>query len=90
MNTCRKVNQQFSCYLEGDLDAPKQAEVEAHLQECVSCRAELERFQRLLGLLEELPPPASAGWSLDEFRAARAACQRRKQRRPDSGRAGAD
>jgi hypothetical protein len=80
MMTCRKVREWLSQYLEGDLDRRAQGEVEAHLEGCASCRSERERFQRVVALLEELPPPASSGLSLGEFRAALAARQAARQR----------
>ena len=66
---CRKMRQQFSLYLEGDLGARKRAALEAHLQTCASCCWELERFRGLVSLLEEPDPVTPPGVSVEDFRA---------------------
>lgn len=78
--TCRKVREWFSHYQEDDLKPRAREEMEVHLERCAPCRAELERFQRAVALLEEPPSSASSGLSLDEFRAALAARQAAGQR----------
>jgi len=46
------VNQWLGAYLDGELNADKQRMVEAHLETCRSCRAELEELKSLSNLLE--------------------------------------
>jgi anti-sigma factor RsiW len=50
----------FSDYLEGELSPQEQQELSAHLQECESCRAELEDLRKTMSSLSglmTLPPP---------------------------------
>ncbi len=44
-------------YLDGELDQRSQIEVQAHLETCPACRAELEEMRRLSHLLRAAPRP---------------------------------
>jgi anti-sigma factor RsiW len=46
---------QLSAYVDGELTPHEAGEVEAHLAQCESCRAELDRLQSLKSLLGRLP-----------------------------------
>jgi anti-sigma factor RsiW len=54
----------LSAWVEGDLSAAERARVEAHLDGCASCRAELEALRRTILLSAELgdAPPARDLW----------------------------
>ena len=54
----------FSDYLDGELSPEQTREVKAHLDECATCRAELEALERTLQSLSglrPLPPPPDFG-----------------------------
>ena len=55
--------EKLSAFALGALDADEVPALEAHLQSCASCRAELEEYRAIGdGLLMALPPrPPSAG-----------------------------
>lgn len=58
---CEEVRQLLPFYLEGDLPATSQQALAGHLENCPSCRRELEELQlttTLLATWEELEPPA--------------------------------
>ena len=44
-------------YYDGELSPARRRQVEAHLNECAECRAELEEKRQLSALLEEVPLP---------------------------------
>jgi predicted anti-sigma-YlaC factor YlaD len=44
-------------YYDGELSPARRRQVEAHLNECAECRAELEERRQLSALLEEAPLP---------------------------------
>jgi len=46
------VERELLAYLDGELEAREQARVEAHLEKCARCAAELERLQALQGELD--------------------------------------
>ncbi len=50
--------EQLSALLDNELPAAERAELEAHLQSCAACRAELESLRRASALLRALPQPA--------------------------------
>ena len=52
---CLKVEEQFSAYIEDELDYQAVREFEAHLSTCESCRRELTLFRESLDLLRQLP-----------------------------------
>lgn len=56
------LREKLSAYALGALDADEVPALEAHLQDCASCRAELEQYRAISdGLLTALPPrPPSA------------------------------
>jgi anti-sigma factor RsiW len=58
---CKRLEPALHEWLEGWLDAPACAAVEAHLRRCLVCRAKLEAWQAVGRALRELPPlPAPA------------------------------
>lgn len=60
--THARLERQLSAFLDNELPAEEATAVQAHLVQCVSCRAELERLQRvkrLLGMLPEILAPAT-------------------------------
>lgn len=50
--------EQLSALLDNELADAERAELEAHLQSCAACRAELESLRRASALLRALPQPA--------------------------------
>ncbi len=62
-------------YALGSLDAQERAEFEGHLETCASCRAEVQSFREVTGLLAQsvAPPPAAPPRELRQrvLRAAR-------------------
>ena len=52
---CLKAEEQFSAYLEDELDYQAVRVVEAHLNACESCQREFARFRESLNLLHQLP-----------------------------------
>ncbi|HEY3219241.1 MAG TPA: anti-sigma factor [Gemmatimonadales bacterium] len=60
-------------YALGSLDAEERAEFERHLETCASCRAEVQSFREVSGLLAQTVPPATPPAELREriLRAAR-------------------
>jgi hypothetical protein len=50
--------EQLSALLDNELPAAERARLEAHLQSCAACRAELESLRRASALLRALPQPA--------------------------------
>lgn len=61
---CDKARWLINPFLEGELDGPRAAEMEAHLASCTACRSELAGLRRSISLLEALPslapPPGLA------------------------------
>ncbi len=58
---CDRVRWLLSPWLESELDGPRVAEMEAHLDSCQACRSELRGLRLSVSLVEELPslkPPA--------------------------------
>lgn len=53
----KHVTEWLNAYLDSELKDSQVQQVEAHLVECESCRAELEALARLSSLLHEVPPP---------------------------------
>ena len=52
---CLKAEEQFSAYLEDELDYQAVRAFEGHLSTCESCRQEFTRFRESLDLLHQLP-----------------------------------
>lgn len=52
---CRPVAELLSAYLDGEVDAGERTRVEAHLEVCEACRAELESLRATAGMLHRLP-----------------------------------
>jgi anti-sigma factor RsiW len=70
--TCQP--EQVTAYVDGTLDAPTREEVETHLAECGSCRAQADEENEIRERLRALPPvPLPSGLELDVRRRLRAA-----------------
>lgn len=81
MNRCQEILPLLSCRASGPLDRDDEALVSEHLEQCGSCRAELEREEALLAELA-LPPPSPELSAAVERLSGRAATQwRRGERR---------
>ena len=52
---CLKAEEQFSAYIEDELDYQAVRAFEGHLSTCESCRRELTLFRESLDLLHQLP-----------------------------------
>jgi len=52
---CEDVREELMALLDEELSSGQKAEVEDHLSGCPSCRKELDRLHRTLGLLASLP-----------------------------------
>jgi anti-sigma factor RsiW len=48
-------NEQMSAFLDGEVDDVRRAEIQAHLRDCPSCAAELDRLEAVSRLLMEAP-----------------------------------
>ncbi len=61
---CDKARCLFNPSLEGELDGPLAAQMEAHLASCAACRSEMEGLRHSISLMETLPslipPPGLA------------------------------
>ena len=55
--SCRKTRNLLSAYLDGQVSAPEDAGVAAHLRNCAACQHELEAIQFTSQLLSSLPVP---------------------------------
>ncbi|HVT65630.1 MAG TPA: zf-HC2 domain-containing protein [Mycobacteriales bacterium] len=51
---CNEATMSLGVYLVGSLDPAERAEVDAHLQECAACRAELDEIAMLPSVLDKL------------------------------------
>lgn len=74
------VGDDLTALLDGALPAARQAQVEAHLAGCASCRGERDRIARALSAIAALPapPPPSPGFEQRFYaRLAREAPRRR-------------
>ena len=62
---CKTIQEKLDVYLAEGLRATDQRQVEAHLQSCPDCRAELARLKQLLALLksDSTIPPVPEGFS---------------------------
>jgi anti-sigma factor RsiW len=56
--TCREVGRHLSGYVDGAMSVERHAGVRAHLNDCSSCRADLEAYSRLSRVLAEAIPIA--------------------------------
>lgn len=56
---CPSVQDHLSAYLDAEVPEELRRELEAHLEACAACRAELALLQRLDLAFAELPLPAS-------------------------------
>ena len=57
--TCAQYRRWFSPYVDGLLDGPSRAQLDAHLQGCAACRGELVSLQQMLRALQAMEPPAT-------------------------------
>jgi len=62
---CKTIQQKLDLFLAEELTATGRKQVEAHLQSCADCRAELARLKQLLALLkgDAALPPVPEGFS---------------------------
>lgn len=62
---CPEIRERLHAYLDGEAPAAEQLEIEAHLLECSSCRAEFESLRRLVGAVRAAQPlyPVPVGLS---------------------------
>ena len=51
------VSEWLSAYYDGELASNRRRQVDIHLQECLTCRAELESYGKLASLLKAAPVP---------------------------------
>ncbi len=61
-NRHRRLRDQLSAYIDGELDASAAERLEHHLAECGRCRQEMEQLRATVAALQELPavePPRS-------------------------------
>jgi hypothetical protein len=78
----REVQQLLPWYGTGKLDEAERAVVEAHLEECAECRAELDAESGLTAALAAASPDVETGWASLEARALRSMPPPRRARRP--------
>ena len=55
---CQEIRQALSFYLDGVLTPQERALVEAHLEQCKGCSAELDALEHTIGLVRRLPVEA--------------------------------
>jgi len=79
---CEELNENLEAYIDGELDAGRSGEVEAHLAGCSACREEMVRAKRIVFELRDLParkcPESVAGRVLNRIGQA----DERRQARP--------
>lgn len=68
MKSCRKIKKELVAYLSLQLNEQQKTEVEHHLRECMPCRKELERLQKVLSAVNSFKEEAqsalgSVDWS---------------------------
>lgn len=56
--TCREVGRHLAGYFDGAMPAQRHAVVHAHLNDCSSCRADLEAYSRLARIMADAAPVA--------------------------------
>ena len=61
MLSCEEAKSRLSAHLDGELSGEERRELEAHLEACAACRAELEVLRRLDKAFEVLAEPAPSG-----------------------------
>jgi anti-sigma factor RsiW len=54
---CRKLLEQLSEYIDGELDPAGCAAIESHTEDCATCRAFIESLRRTVDLIHRLPRP---------------------------------
>ncbi|HEV3201444.1 MAG TPA: zf-HC2 domain-containing protein [Bryobacteraceae bacterium] len=52
----RHISRQLAAHLDGQLSQPEARQAELHLEQCPRCRAEYDRVNRGMALMEHLPP----------------------------------
>ena len=60
-----RAREQFSAYLEGELEASARAAVDQHLGSCITCRTELAHLRATLGRLGDLRAKAPGSFLAD-------------------------
>lgn len=59
---CSRISEQLGFYIDGTLDERMRDQVEAHLEGCAECRAELASLKMLIGVagqIDQIDPPGS-------------------------------
>jgi len=59
--SCNGIESRILPYVDGRLKVSEQREVEAHLAACAACRARVNEFRAVSGLLDELPQIEPSG-----------------------------
>lgn len=77
----QEMRQLLPWYGTGTLDEAERATIEAHLEECAECRAELAAEAGLMTALASASPGVETGWASLEARALRSIPSARRARR---------
>ena len=56
MSTCKKLLSELSSYLDGELDAALQAELEGHAQRCPKCYIIVDTTRKTVEIFKECGP----------------------------------
>jgi anti-sigma factor RsiW len=56
--SCHERQAQLQDYLSGELAPAQRQEAKAHLEQCASCRADVESYRVLISSLPDLPDPS--------------------------------
>ena len=62
---CKTVKRNISRWVDGELEATQKADIEGHLQRCVSCHKEAEAFQALNPFLRQTGDPVESSRGFD-------------------------
>jgi len=54
-DSCTEYREMFDAFLDGELDEDGRRALEAHVEKCEACRAELELWRRTVRLVSEMP-----------------------------------
>ncbi|MFO8007042.1 MAG: zf-HC2 domain-containing protein [Candidatus Brocadiia bacterium] len=77
---CTQYRDRFSEYLDGRLEEGRRRELEAHLEQCPACRAEIEALRRTVEVLGKLPARSAPDGFAEQVKA------RIRQQAPAGGR----
>lgn len=68
MKDCRKIREDLSALLDGQLSPVRRADVEAHLVDCPQCREQVAQLKKLVAGIAALPDVASSPGFLGDVR----------------------